>query len=181
VLPVFAGGVVVVVVPTGTCVTVPELAARIAVFNGSNQQFASFTFPLSFGCTPSPVSVAVLKPVKQSTTVIGLALVLFDAAQAGIALFKATTPAAQMVQVLGFMGVICATRMRMVLLDARIWSISVEKAFRIVPVAMLLQTSFVASSIITISGFETASHPGSWLLDTIPVARYPPWPSFSPS
>lgn len=35
-------------------------ASAIAAFNGSSQHLASFVFPLLFGCTPSPVSVAVL-------------------------------------------------------------------------------------------------------------------------
>jgi hypothetical protein len=104
----------------GGVVPLPEPAAKIAASRGGNQAFASFVFPLSFGCTPSPVSVVVLYPVKQSTTVIGLALVLFPAAHAGIALFKATTPASQVVHPLGFMGVIWATRIRMVLFEARI-------------------------------------------------------------
>ena len=33
----------------------------------------------------------------------------------------------------------------------------------------------------TMSGRVADSHPGSWLSRTIPVARNPPWPSFSPS
>jgi hypothetical protein len=58
---------------------------------GANQQFASFLLPLSFGCTPSLVSVLELKPELQSTTVTREAGVDFNDAQLAIALFKAFT------------------------------------------------------------------------------------------
>lgn len=64
---------------------------------------------------------------------------------------------------------------------ARIWSTSVESAVMIVAVGRLFHTSFVPSIIITTSGWEMASQPGSWLSATIPVALKPPWPSCSPS
>lgn len=44
----------------------------IALATASYQLSANFLLPVSFGCTPSPVIVAVLKPVHTSTTVIGL-------------------------------------------------------------------------------------------------------------
>lgn len=156
-------------------------AAAIAAFNGPNQESAIFWFPLLFGCTPSPVSLPVLNPVKISATVIGLWLVLLDAAHAGMAELNATTRCAQSGQEDGFMGVICATTMCMLLFEARIWSTSLENAVRIVDGEMLLHTSLVPSCSITMSGLETESHPGSWLLLAMPVARKPPWPSFSPS
>src|SRR5690349_18324920 len=46
---------------------------------------------------------------------------------------------------------------------------------------MLLQTSLVANCIITTSGLDDESQPGSWLLLRIPVAWNPPCPSLSPS
>jgi len=53
------------------------------------------------GCTPSYVSVVVLKPVQRSMTVMGDALVVLLAAQAGIALLNATTRAAHSMHPLG--------------------------------------------------------------------------------
>jgi hypothetical protein len=55
--------VVVVVVVGCEAVVVGVVPPRIAATRGLYQQFASFTFPASLGWTPSPVSVAVLKPV----------------------------------------------------------------------------------------------------------------------
>jgi hypothetical protein len=51
----------------------------------------------------------VSKPVHWSTTTTGDCAVLRPAAQDGIASFRATTPAAQVGQLDGFIGMSCAT------------------------------------------------------------------------
>src|SRR6185503_7647305 len=68
-----------------------------------------FWMPASLGCTPSPVSVAVLNPVHWSTTVIGDCAVLLALTQAGMALSKVTTRCPHSGQLLGFIGRIFAT------------------------------------------------------------------------
>ena len=72
-------------------------------FCGSVSRLSIFEilFKKRTGCTPSYVSVVVLKPVQRSMTVIGDALVVLLAAQAGIALLNATTRAAHSVHPLG--------------------------------------------------------------------------------
>ena len=77
---VVTAGVVGVVVPTEST----------AAVSAGYQALEIFWLPASFGCTPSVVSVAVLIPVQVSTTVIGDAAVDLPAAQAGIAVLKAT-------------------------------------------------------------------------------------------
>jgi hypothetical protein len=65
-----------------------------------------FWFPESFGCTPSPVSVAVLNPVHWSTTTIGDCAVLKPLAHAGMSALKSMVRWAHSGQVLGFTGMI---------------------------------------------------------------------------
>src|SRR5713226_4285888 len=86
---------------------------------------AIFWLPESLGWTPSTVSVASLNPVHWSTTTIGDCAVLSDAAQAGMAASRLTTPCAQLEHPLGFIGMICATRIFMFGLFARICCTSV--------------------------------------------------------
>src|SRR5690348_4296386 len=96
----------------------PEISGARAGYHLSD----IFWLPESFGCTPSYVSVASLKPVHWSTTLIGDWAVVLPAAQAGIAALKVTTRWAQSEQLLGFIGRILATRIFMAGLLARIWS-----------------------------------------------------------
>jgi hypothetical protein len=79
-----------------------------------------FWSPDASGCTPSVVSALVLKPVHWSTTVIGDAAVVLPAAQPGMAWFSATTRCPHSAQLDGFIGMICATRIFMLGLLARI-------------------------------------------------------------
>jgi hypothetical protein len=74
--------------------------------SGPYQEFANFSFPELFGCTPSPVSLPGSKPVQQSTTTMGLSVVFFEAAHAGIAAFSATTRSPHWGQLDGLMGMI---------------------------------------------------------------------------
>lgn len=75
---------------------------------GSNQHSASFSFPASLGCTPSPVMVSVSKPVQQSTTVTGLPSVDTPGAHSATASFSATVRSAHSGHVGGLTGMICA-------------------------------------------------------------------------
>ncbi len=163
-----------------------------------------------FGCTPSAVSEASLNPVQQSTTVIGDAVVVLDAAQVAIAWLSAITLCPHCAQLLGFIGMIWAayytfstsycffvdcvqlegshkecdlvhTRIFIVLLLSRIWSTNVLNALVILAGSMEFQTSLVPRCNSTISGFVFESHPGSKFWLAMFVARNPPWPSFSPS
>src|SRR5690242_18606909 len=95
-------------------------------------------------------------------------------AQAGIAALRFTTRWPQSVQLLGFIGMICATRIFMFGLLARIWLTIVVYASRIVAGAMLLHTSFVPRCMMTTSGVVAASQGGSWFWLAMFVARIPP-------
>jgi hypothetical protein len=137
--------------------------------------------PASFGCTPSPVSVASLKPVHWSTTVIGDCAVLLPLAQPGMAALSATARCGHSAQPAGASGMICATRIRMPGLLARIWSTSLLYAASTTSVLSALHTSFVPKCISTTSGRVAASQPGSWFWSATAVTSAPPWPSLSPS
>lgn len=81
----------------------------IAFARGSFQLSASFSFPASFGWTPSPVSVTVSKPSKQSTTVMLLLAVESVGAHSAIAALRSSTPWLHVVHSFGFIGMIWAT------------------------------------------------------------------------
>jgi hypothetical protein len=80
-------------------------------------------------------------------------------------------------------GGVESTRTRILIfgLLCRIQSTIVPYAARICAGLWLLQTSFVPRCIMTTSGRDDDSQPGSSLRATIPVARIPPWPSLAPS
>ncbi len=64
---------------------------------------------------------------------------------------------------------------------ARIHSTIVVNAASISAGLRLFHTSLVPRCIMTTSGVDRDSHPGSSRRDTMPVARMPPWPSLAPS
>ena len=81
----------------------------ITLASGSYQHFTMASLPLALGWTPSPVIDVVSNPVQQSTTVMGLSVVVTFGAQSAIALFRFTTRCPQSAQFDGFIGMICAT------------------------------------------------------------------------
>src|SRR5688572_17321089 len=124
----------------------------MAAVRAGYQRSAILRLPLSLGCTPSGVSVAVLKPVHWSTTVTGEAAVLVAAAHAGIAALRSITRWVHSAQLAGVIGRIWATRIFIAGLAARIWPTSLVNAARIVAGERLFQTSLVPKCIITTSG-----------------------------
>jgi hypothetical protein len=117
----------------------------IAAATAEYQLLPSTFVPASFGCTPSLVMVAVLKPVQTSTTVIGEAEVLFEGAQVAIALLRLMTRCPHSLHPEGFIGMIFATRIFIVGFEARIWSTNLLKAKVMVAGDLLFHTSFVPS------------------------------------
>jgi len=81
----------------------------ITLASGLYQHFTMASLPLALGYTPSPVIEAVSNPVQQSTTVMGLSVVVAFGAQSAIALFRFTTRCLQSAQFDGFIGMIWAT------------------------------------------------------------------------
>ena len=137
-----------------------------------NQASAIFLKPASFGCTPSPVSLAASNPVHRSATTTGDCAVVSPAAQPGSAALSATTSAGQVAHAAGLIGMICATTTFTAGLFARIWPTSFVNAASFVAVGMYPpHMSFVPRCMRTTSGRAALSHGGSWLLSAIPVAE----------